>query len=320
MVVLEATVRDPGEGPRTKLVDGRTGTKNVAASTGDPRIIAHFIRPRMAEGHRHCQEAHDVHPPARNRTHPLNAQFAGANTPPHRSVPSDPPRNVHGSMTDPLAQFTPQVREWFEPGVREPDGRAGAGLARDRHRRARADLRADRLRQDAGRVPLRAGPLRRAAHARADAARLRLAAEGAVATTSRRTCARRCAGIGADLNVAIRTGDTPQKERRDMVKHPPDVLITTPESLYLMLTSQARGDLRGHGDRDPGRDPRGRADQARRAPGDHAGAAGRAGGPRRPARRAVRDAEPARGGRAVHGRAAAHGHGRGHRACASRWT
>src|SRR3954464_1415305 len=47
-------------------------------------------------------------------------------------------------------------------------------------------------------------------------------------------------GIGSELNVAIRTGDTPQKERRDMVKHPPDVLITTPESLYLMLTSGAR--------------------------------------------------------------------------------
>jgi ATP-dependent Lhr-like helicase len=47
-------------------------------------------------------------------------------------------------------------------------------------------------------------------------------------------------GIGADLKVAIRTGDTPQKERRDMVRHPPDILITTPESLYLMLTSQAR--------------------------------------------------------------------------------
>ena len=52
-------------------------------------------------------------------------------------------------------------------------------------------------------------------------------------------------GIGADLNVAIRTGDTPQKERRDMVKHPPDVLITTPESLYLMLTSQARAIFEG---------------------------------------------------------------------------
>jgi ATP-dependent helicase Lhr and Lhr-like helicase len=47
-------------------------------------------------------------------------------------------------------------------------------------------------------------------------------------------------GIGADVKVAIRTGDTPQTERRDMVRHPPDILITTPESLYLMLTSQAR--------------------------------------------------------------------------------
>src|SRR5690242_13133199 len=47
-------------------------------------------------------------------------------------------------------------------------------------------------------------------------------------------------GIGADLKVAIRTGDTPQKERMDMRRNPPDVLITTPESLYLMMTSQAR--------------------------------------------------------------------------------
>jgi ATP-dependent helicase Lhr and Lhr-like helicase len=47
-------------------------------------------------------------------------------------------------------------------------------------------------------------------------------------------------GIGADLKVAIRTGDTPQKERLDMRRTPPDILITTPESLYLMLTSQAR--------------------------------------------------------------------------------
>jgi ATP-dependent Lhr-like helicase len=47
-------------------------------------------------------------------------------------------------------------------------------------------------------------------------------------------------GIGGDITVGIRTGDTPQKDRRDMVRHPPDILITTPESLYLMLTSQAR--------------------------------------------------------------------------------
>src|SRR5215211_7600040 len=50
-------------------------------------------------------------------------------------------------------------------------------------------------------------------------------------------------GIGGDVEVAIRTGDTPQKDRRDMTRRPPDVLITTPESLYLMLTSRARETL-----------------------------------------------------------------------------
>ena len=40
--------------------------------------------------------------------------------------------------------------------------------------------------------------------------------------------------------MAIRTGDTPQRERAAMLRKPPDVLITTPESLYLMLTSRAR--------------------------------------------------------------------------------
>src|SRR3954447_9886272 len=43
-----------------------------------------------------------------------------------------------------------------------------------------------------------------------------------------------------DTTVAIRTGDTSQKERAQMRRTPPDILITTPESLYLMLTSQAR--------------------------------------------------------------------------------
>ncbi|HET8862662.1 MAG TPA: DEAD/DEAH box helicase, partial [Solirubrobacterales bacterium] len=47
-------------------------------------------------------------------------------------------------------------------------------------------------------------------------------------------------GIGADISVGLRTGDTSQKERRAMRKTPPDILITTPESLYLMLSSGAR--------------------------------------------------------------------------------
>ena len=46
------------------------------------------------------------------------------------------------------------------------------------------------------------------------------------------------------LSVAVRTGDTAADERRRMAAHPPDILITTPESLFLLLTSQARETLR----------------------------------------------------------------------------
>ena len=47
-------------------------------------------------------------------------------------------------------------------------------------------------------------------------------------------------GIGAQelVHVAVRTGDTTQRERQQMVRKPPHILIITPESLYLMLTSK----------------------------------------------------------------------------------
>ncbi|WEV69868.1 DEAD/DEAH box helicase [Bifidobacterium sp. ESL0775] len=48
-----------------------------------------------------------------------------------------------------------------------------------------------------------------------------------------------------DVDVAIRSGDTTAKERRRIATHPPDILITTPESLYLLLTSKARRILKG---------------------------------------------------------------------------
>ncbi len=52
-------------------------------------------------------------------------------------------------------------------------------------------------------------------------------------------------GIGAEgLRVGIRTGDTPPRERAALLRNPPDILVTTPESLYLMLTSRARETLR----------------------------------------------------------------------------
>lgn len=46
-----------------------------------------------------------------------------------------------------------------------------------------------------------------------------------------------------DITVGVRSGDTPPKERRQLISNPPDILITTPESLYLMLTSKARATL-----------------------------------------------------------------------------
>src|SRR5689334_8274196 len=48
------------------------------------------------------------------------------------------------------------------------------------------------------------------------------------------------AGLRSELRVAVRTGDTPQRERQAMLREHPDILITTPESLYLLLTSQGR--------------------------------------------------------------------------------
>ncbi len=51
------------------------------------------------------------------------------------------------------------------------------------------------------------------------------------------------AGLGSALRVAVRTGDTPAAERRALLREPPDILITTPESLFLLLTSAARSTL-----------------------------------------------------------------------------
>ena len=48
-----------------------------------------------------------------------------------------------------------------------------------------------------------------------------------------------------DITVGSRTGDTPADERRSFQRTPPDILVTTPESLFLLLTSAARESLRG---------------------------------------------------------------------------
>ena len=142
-------------------------------------------------------------------------------------------------------------------GLRRADAAAGARLAGDRARRLDADPRADRQRQDADRVSV----VPRSADVHAGAAQSAAAAACSTSRRSRRsrstssaTCARRSPASRRSPTaaatryvapaIAIRTGDTPQSERARFQREPADILITTPESLYLLLTSNAREALR----------------------------------------------------------------------------
>ena len=143
----------------------------------------------------------------------------------------------------PLSAFTPQVRDWFTRAFAEPtaaQAQAWPAIATGEHALISAPTGSgktlaaflwalDRLVAE----PTPAG----------EEKRTRLVYVSPLKALSydvEKNLRAPLRGIGGDITVAIRTGDTPQKERRDMVRHPPDVLITTPESLYLMLTSQAR--------------------------------------------------------------------------------
>ena len=222
-------------------------------------------------------------------------------------------------MTDPLAQFTPQVREWFNRAFASPteaQAQAWPAIATGEHVLISAPTGSGKTL-----AAFLYGLDRFVAKPTHEQTRLVYVSPlKALSYDVEKNLRAPLRGIGADLNVAIRTGDTPQKERRDMVKHPPDILITTPESLYLMLTSQARAIFEGT--ETVILDEIHAVAQTKR--GAHlalvARAAGGGGGPRRPARRAVRDAEPARGGRAVHGRAAAARPRSWTPGSASRWT
>ena len=108
-------------------------------------------------------------------------------------------------------------------------------------------------------------------------------------------------GAGGQITVDVRTGDTSPKERERQRKHPGQILITTPESLYLLLAGQSRERLRSGRYDHRRRDPRARADQARHPPRADARAA-RAPGhelrqPRTAADRPVGDPTPTYRGR-----------------------
>ncbi|MEE8405866.1 MAG: DEAD/DEAH box helicase [Acidimicrobiia bacterium] len=158
---------------------------------------------------------------------------------------------------DPLRAFTPATRAWFEASFNEPTKAQDLGwpaIADGDHTLIHAPTGSgktlaaflwtlDRLLTDP--VPeklercrvLYVSPMKALAHdidrnLRAPLAGIRHAAER----------------LGGDplpeLTTFLRTGDTPQEDRRRMERHPPDILITTPESLYLMLTSAVRSVFR----------------------------------------------------------------------------
>ncbi|MBV8256809.1 MAG: DEAD/DEAH box helicase, partial [Actinobacteria bacterium] len=143
---------------------------------------------------------------------------------------------------DPLSVFSPETRAWFEREFRAPTPAQAKGwpvIASGAHTLIQAPTGSgktlaaflyaiDRLTPSPGeglRV-LYVSPLK------------------ALNYDVERNLRGPLAGLRSELRVAVRTGDTPQKERAAMLKDAPDILITTPESLFLLLTSQAREVLR----------------------------------------------------------------------------
>jgi ATP-dependent Lhr-like helicase len=158
---------------------------------------------------------------------------------------------------DPLALFSPAVRSWFAAAFPQPTAPQALGwpaIASGAHTLVCAPTGTGKTltaflwgldRLLTGAMPERdrrtrvvyVSPLRALAfdvdkNLRAPLAGIRLAAE-------------RIGVPVADVVVGMRTGDTTARERAGLVRRPPDLLITTPESLYLMLTSSARETLAG---------------------------------------------------------------------------
>ncbi|HEX6698665.1 MAG TPA: DEAD/DEAH box helicase [Solirubrobacteraceae bacterium] len=143
----------------------------------------------------------------------------------------------------PLSSFTPDVRDWFERSFEAPtpaQEQAWPAIATGEHVLISAPTGSGKT------LAAFLWGLDRLAREPADHTRLVYVSPlKALAYDVDRNLRAPLKGIGADLSVAIRTGDTPQRERAAMRRTPPDILITTPESLYLILTSQARDMLRG---------------------------------------------------------------------------
>jgi ATP-dependent Lhr-like helicase len=148
----------------------------------------------------------------------------------------------------PLSSFSPPVRAWFERAFAAPTpAQAGAwpAIAAGEHVLVSAPTGSGKT------LAAFLWALDRLSTQRSDAGSSDATPKGtsvvyisplkALAYDIERNLRTPLRGIGAhDVRVGIRTGDTPQRERAAMARNPPDILVTTPESLYLILTSNAR--------------------------------------------------------------------------------
>src|SRR4051812_20679564 len=154
--------------------------------------------------------------------------------------PGRPPPARYAGTVSALAPFSPTVRRWFEQTFDAPtpaQERGWPAIASGKHTLIQAPTGSgktlaaflwalDRARPGEGIQVLYVSPLK------------------ALNYDVERNLRGPLAGIGSRLSVGVRTGDTPAKERAAMPRNPPDILITTPESLFLLLTSRARETLR----------------------------------------------------------------------------
>ena len=174
--------------------------------------------------------------------------------------PSSPPSPTPGLSADALAPFSPAVRAWFEASFEAPtqaQAEGWAAIARGEHTLIHAPTGSgktlaaflyclDRLARHPSPTPDRAQP----GHVRVlyisplKALTYDIERNLTAPLTGIALAARRLGEREPSISVASRTGDTPSEDRRQIARHPPDILITTPESLYLILTSQAREILR----------------------------------------------------------------------------
>src|ERR1035437_5101949 len=148
-----------------------------------------------------------------------------------------------GSLAEvPLSSFSPQVRAWFERAFAGPtpaQAKAWPAIAAGEHVLVSAPTGSGKT------LAAFLWALDRLAAPRAEGSRgtrgAYVSAAKALAYDIERNLRAPLRGIGAeDVRVGIRTGDTPQRQRAAMARNPPDILVTTPESLYLILTARAR--------------------------------------------------------------------------------